>query len=136
MGGGVVRCSAVALLALLASTVMAADAASASSPPASSAASMQLRREDDGTMGAFAKAAVGALLVAGAGVAIVTANRRRTGGLAKAQQARLRAVAHLRLGPKCAVHLVEADGQAVLVAVGEDARLLKLGAAVDVEEGA
>lgn len=133
MGSGMVRFGAVALLALLAGPVMAADAASASA--AASATSMHLRREDDGAVGAFAKAVVGALLVAGAGAAIVTANRRRGGGLAKAQQARLRAVAHLRLGPKCTVHLVEADGQAVLVAVGEDARLLKLGASADVEEG-
>lgn len=100
-----------------------------------SAAAARLRTDDEWS-GSFGKAIVATLLVVGAAFGLASVARKRglvvSGGT---RQARLRAVAHLRLGPKCTLHLVEADGQAVLVASGEQARLLPLKAA-SAEEGA
>ena len=92
-----------------------------------SAATARLRADGDQMTGSFAKAIVGTLLVVGAGIGLASAARKRGFGVAAgARQTRLRPIAHLRLGPKCTLHLVEADGHAVLVASGEEARLMPL----------
>lgn len=101
-----------------------------------SAAAARLRTDDEWS-GPFGKAIVATLLVVGAAFGLASVARKR--GLvvsSGARQARLRTVAHLRLGPKCTLHLVEADGQAVLVASGEQARLLPLKGASADEGGA
>lgn len=104
--------------------VPAAASAPASGPP------LRLRGDDDAlALGTFGKAVLGLLAISGAGIWMVTAARRRGGAQAAARQARLSAVAHVRLGPKCTLHLVEADGQTVLVASGEQAHLVWLGPA-------
>jgi len=113
---------AVLLLSWGACQAQALPAAVPASAPAA-----RLRTDDDQVAGSFAKAIVGTLLVVGAGFGLASAARKRGfGAVASARQTRLRAVAHLRLGPKCTLHLVEADGQPVLVASGEDARLVLL----------
>lgn len=122
------------LPALQAFATDAAPAAPAAIPAAASAPAsgppLRLRGDDDAlALGTFGKALLGLLAISGAGIFMVTAARRRAGAQAAARQARLSAVAHVRLGPKCTLHLVEADGQAVLVASGEHAHLVWLGPA-------
>ena len=129
-------CWGLLVLALLAGPCSAANEAALAASAPEAAASQRLGREDDDSaLSAFGKAMFAMLAVAGAGVAVVQATRRRGGAQAAARQARLNAVAHLRLSPKCTLHLVEADGQAVLVVAGDGASAIKL-ASVPARENA